>query len=76
MQADIFVEVFSQLSDKRIKRTKKHCLLDILGLAVLASAQAYTEIENFCRHHCAWLKSYFILPNGIPSHDTFACDSH
>lgn len=75
MQADIFVEIFSQLSDKRVERTKKHCFLDILGLAlfaVLAGAQAYTEIEDFCRLHRTWLKSYFILPNGIPSHDTFA----
>ena len=75
MQATIFIEVFSKLSDSRVKRTKKHSLLDILGLAlfaVLAGAQAYTEIEDFCRHHRAWLKSYFLLPNGIPSHDTFA----
>lgn len=75
MQLNVFIEIFSKLSDSRVERTKKHCFLDILGLAlfaVLAGAQAYTEIEDFCRHHRDWLKSYFILPHGIPSHDTFA----
>jgi predicted transposase YbfD/YdcC len=55
--------------------SQKHLLLDIVGLslfAVLAGAQAYTEIEDFCRHHKEWLKNYFQLPNGIPSHDTFS----
>ena len=39
---------------------------------VLAGAQCYTEIEDFCSHHQEWLKDYFHLPGGIPSHDTFA----
>lgn len=71
----VFVEIFSELKDLRINRTKKHLFLDIIGLslfAVLAGAQGYTEIEDFCRLHKAWLKNYFQLPNGIPSHDTFS----
>jgi predicted transposase YbfD/YdcC len=71
----VFIEIFSTLKDPRINRTKKHLLLDIIGLslfAVLAGAQAYTEIEDFCCHHKTWLKNYFQLPNGIPSHDTFS----
>jgi predicted transposase YbfD/YdcC len=75
MLSGIFIETFSPLKDPRINRTKKHLLLDIVGLslfAVLAGAQAYTEIEDFCRHHKEWLKNYFQLPNGIPSHDTFS----
>ena len=71
----VFIEIFSPLKDPRINRTKKHLLLDIIGLslfAVLAGAQAYTEIEDFCCHHKTWLKNYFQLPNGIPSHDTFS----
>jgi predicted transposase YbfD/YdcC len=70
-----FVEIFAPLKDPRVNRTKKHLFLDIIGLslfAVLAGAQCYTEIEDFCRHHKAWLKNYFLLPNGIPSHDTFS----
>lgn len=75
MQQGMFVEVFSSLKDRRVSRTKKHLFLDVIGLAlfaVLAGAQCYTEIEDFCRHHHDWLKNYFVLPNGIPSHDTFS----
>jgi predicted transposase YbfD/YdcC len=75
MLQGIFIEIFGQLKDPRINRTKKHLFLDIIGLAlfaVLAGAQCYTEIEDFCRHHKNWLKDYFVLPNGIPSHDTFS----
>jgi predicted transposase YbfD/YdcC len=70
-----FVEVFGQLKDPRMNRTKKHLFLEVIGLSlfsVLAGAQCYTEIEDFCRHHKNWLKNYFALPYGIPSHDTFS----
>jgi hypothetical protein len=73
MRHGIFVEIFSKIEDPRVKRTKKHLFFDIIGLAlfaVLAGAQAYTEVEDFCRHHREWLKKYFELPYGIPSHDT------
>lgn len=75
MLEGVFFEAFSNLDDPRIERTKKHLFLDIIGLAlfgVLAGAQGFTEIEDFCEHHKEWLKNYFILPNGIPSHDTFS----
>jgi len=71
----VFVQIFSNLDDPRVDRTKKHLFLDIIGLAlfaVLAGAQCYTEIEDFCQHHHEWLKNYFTLPFGIPSHDTFS----
>ncbi|SRR5579883_1051118 len=75
MLQGIFVEIFGSLKDPRVNRTKKHLFLDVVGLAlfaVLAGAQCYTEIEDFCRHHKTWLKDYFALPNGIPSHETFS----
>lgn len=75
MLSGVFVEIFSRLKDPRIERTKKHLFLDVIGLAlfaVLAGAQCYTEIEDFCRHHQDWLKNYFELPSGIPCHDTFS----
>ncbi len=74
MLEGVFVSIFSRLEDPRLERTRKHKFLDIIGLAlfaVLAGAHGYTEIEDFCRHHKEWLKHYFELPNGIPSHDTF-----
>lgn len=42
-----------KLKDPRVERTRKHLFLDIIGLAlfaVLAGAQCYTEIEDFCHH--------------------------
>jgi len=74
MLSGLFVEIFSTLQDPRIDRTKKHLFLDVIGLALLATlagAQCFTEIEDFCKLHVRWLKNYFQLPNGIPSHDTF-----
>ncbi len=75
MLDNLFIEIFSELKDPRVDRTKKHLFLEIIGLAlcaVMAGAQCYTEIEDFCEHHKEWLKNYFSLPNGIPSHDTFS----
>ena len=74
MLEGVFVDIFSKLKDPRINRTRKHKFLDIIGLAlfaVLGGAQCYTEIADFSVHHCEWLKNYFELPHGIPSHDTF-----
>lgn len=74
MLQGIFVEIFSKLKDPRVERTKKHLFLDVIGLALfstLAGAQCFTEMEDFCKLHKEFLKQYFQLPNGIPSHDTF-----
>lgn len=75
MLSQVFIEIFSKLEDIRVERTKKHLFLDIIGLAlcaVLAGAQCFTEIEDFCEIHEDFLRQYFPLPNGIPSHDTFS----
>ena len=74
MLEGLFVEIFSKIKDPRIERTKKHLFLDVVGLALfstLAGAQCFTEMEHFCKLHKEFLKKYFQLPNGIPSHDTF-----
>jgi predicted transposase YbfD/YdcC len=74
MLQSVLVEIFSKLPDPRVNRTRKHLLLDVIGLALLATlagAQCFTEIEDFCKLHKNWLKNYFQLPNGIPTHDTF-----
>jgi predicted transposase YbfD/YdcC len=54
-------------------RTKRHLLVDIVCLAVLAvigGAEGWEDIEAFGRDKHTWLKKYLRLPNGIPSHDT------
>jgi len=64
---------FQELPDPRIERTKRHLLLDIIGLmlfAVMAGADTWEDIEDYGRLKHQWLKKFLRLPNGIPSHDT------
>jgi len=66
-------QTFSRLHDPRINRQKKHLLLDILILSILAvlcGAESYDSIELFGKTNYAFLKQILKLPNGIPSHDT------
>lgn len=69
-----FVEYFAELPDPRVNRTKKHRLDDILGItlcAVICGADSFEEIQRFGNAREDWLRQFFTLPNGIPSHDTF-----
>lgn len=66
---------FSELEDPRIERTKRHKLIDIITIticAVICNADGWTEIERYGKSKYKWLKKFLELPNGIPSHDTFA----
>jgi len=66
---------FADLPDPRVERTKLHKLEDILAIticAVICGAEGWNEIELFGRSKQPWLKTFLELPNGIPSHDTFA----
>lgn len=68
------VENFGDIKDKRVERTKKHQLTDILViaiLAVIAGAQGWEDIENYGISKQEWLEEFLELPNGIPSDDTF-----
>ena len=71
----VFIECFGELTDPRVERTKKHMLLDIMGLSicgVLSGAESREEIEDFGKEHEAWFKPFLLLPNGIPSYDTIS----
>lgn len=66
---------FAQMSDPRIDRTKRHNLIDILTIAICAvicGADSWVAIELYGCTKYEWLKTFLELPNGIPSHDTFA----
>jgi predicted transposase YbfD/YdcC len=66
-------QTFRKLHDPRINRKKKHLLLDIIILSILAvlcGAESYDSIELFGKTNYAFLKQLLSLPNGIPSHDT------
>lgn len=65
----------SKIEDPRINRTKRHNLVDILFIAICASmagADSWIDIEHFGETCTEWFKTVLELPNGIPSHDTFA----
>ena len=55
-------------------RTKLHVLSDMLVImlcAVICGASNWVEIEIFGKAKLEWLRAFLVLPNGIPSHDTF-----
>jgi len=66
---------FDCIEDPRIERTKEHLLIDILTIAILAvicGADGWVGMETYGKAKYKWLKTFLALPNGIPSHDTFA----
>jgi hypothetical protein len=53
----------------RIERGKKHLLVDILLLCIIAmvcGVESVEDINFFGETHRNWLKDYLFLPNGIP----------
>lgn len=65
---------FAEVPDFRLNRRKKHALLDILVIALLAvicGADDYEEMALYGQQKQAFLKTFLKLENGIPSHDTF-----
>ena len=68
-------EHFSSLDDPRAQHSIEHLLLDIVLIticAVICGADTWVEIENYGIAKQQWLETFLELPNGIPSHDTFA----
>lgn len=74
-QTASLISIFSELEDPRIDRTKRHSLTDIITVAICAvvcGADSWVDIELFGNSRKEWLSGFLELPNGIPSHDTFA----
>ncbi|HEU5115423.1 MAG TPA: ISAs1 family transposase [Isosphaeraceae bacterium] len=66
---------FAHLTDPRVDRTRLHELLDVVAIAlcaVIAGAGTWEDLEEFGKAKHNWLRTFLALPNGIPSHDTFA----
>lgn len=66
---------FGDLEDPRIERTKHHPLISIVTIAILAvicGADSWVAIVTYGSSKREWLEQFLPLPNGIPSHDTFA----
>jgi predicted transposase YbfD/YdcC len=65
---------FATLRDPRLRRRRRHELLDIITIAICAvigNADTWPDIVTFAKSHRTWLKRFLPLTNGIPSHDTF-----
>jgi predicted transposase YbfD/YdcC len=69
------VQRFQDIPDFRCDNAnKEHLLVDIVVLAicaVLGGANSWLAVERFAVAHQAWFRSFVVLANGIPSHDTF-----
>lgn len=64
---------FAKIRDPRVKRTRRHSLVDILVLslcAVICGADSFCAIETFGRAKKTWLRTFLDLRHGIPTHDT------
>src|SRR5262249_3878187 len=71
-----FAPPFAQVPAPRHRAFRDHHRLDdilVLALtAVLCGAKSWEAIADFGRTKEAWFRSLgLLLPNGIPSHDTF-----
>jgi predicted transposase YbfD/YdcC len=65
---------FATLDDPRIERSRRHELIDIIGIAlcaVISGAESWPAIERYGHAKRDWLARHFRLTGGIPSHDTF-----
>jgi len=69
-----FATHFENLTDPRVKRTRRYVLQDILVVALcamIANCNTWVDIERYGNTKLDFLRRFLELPNGIPSHDTF-----
>jgi len=65
---------FEDLTDPRVKRTRRHELFDLVVVALcatLAGSDSWADVERFGVERIDWLRTFLRLKNGIPAHDTF-----
>jgi hypothetical protein len=69
------LEYLKRVPDPRVKRTRRHELMDILAIALCATiggADDWVEVVQFGKAKQAWFATFLELPNGVASHDTFS----
>jgi predicted transposase YbfD/YdcC len=67
-------EVFADVEDPRIARTRLHPLMNVLVMALcgaLAGANGWDELADFAESRLGWFKTVLDVPHGTPSADTF-----
>jgi len=65
---------FAEVPDPRVERTRRHDLLEVIVIAVLAAvcgADDWTEVWEFATAREKWLRSFLELRHGVPSQSTF-----
>src|SRR5260370_35300178 len=70
-----FATHFENLTDPRMERTRRYVLQDILVVALcgmIANCNTWVDIERYGNAKIDFLRRFLELPNGIPSHGTFA----
>ena len=74
LTAEGIIGHFTEIEDPREARGKRHLLVDILCIAILAvicDANDYEEIEGYGLAKQEWLSGFLELPHGVPSAATF-----
>jgi predicted transposase YbfD/YdcC len=68
------VHYFTNLTDPRLRRRRRHNFLDIIVIAIcgtICGCKCWNEIAIYGRNKKDWLQTFLELPNGIPGPDTF-----
>lgn len=76
MQPSGLETAFADLQDPRREQGRLHKLIDFIAMfirAVICGGENWVGIiVDFAQDKEVWLREFLELPNGIPSHDTFA----
>ena len=67
-------EAFAQVDDHRRGPARRHDLQEMIVMAVcavLCGADGWVDVADWCEGEEEWLKTFLVLKNGTPSHDTF-----
>jgi len=65
--------IFAALPDPHRQAGRRHCLSDILPIAICAAfcgADEFSAMAGFGRAKRKWVRNFLRLPHGIPSEDT------
>lgn len=68
------VKHFRPLRDPRLKRKRKHSLVNALVMArcgVVAGADGWEQVAVFAKARAEWFATFLDMPNGVPCADTF-----